>query len=552
MNWRKKKTRKLKKVTTAAADSPRETLLPDWQLLAVFCLYRLLLVSLLTGTVITGWGPDFLGRSYPELFWLTSLIYIAAAIAFGFAAAARIGEFYFQVVLQLALDIVVITLMMHASGGVPSGLGVLLVIVVAAGGILTVGRTASALAAMATLALLFEQSYSLLLEGLDAVSYMQAGFLGATLFATALLAQVLAARIRRSEALTAEQSRDLTNLEQLNEYIIQRLQSGLLVVDDDDILRLMNRAAQDLLGLKQAQTGSRLATIAPPLAVQLSHWRGAQRTYKPEAFYSSFDQPKVLPRFIALDKGSGILVFLEDVSVLASQAQQLKLASLGRLTASIAHEVRNPLGAISHAGQLLRESSGLDVGEQRLLEIILNHCARVNGIIENVLQLSRRKRSHREILNLKPWLEQFLEEFCQSREIDRSRVALGFDSSDTRVYVDPSQLHQIVWNLCDNGWRHAQGSDRFPPLQLWAGSKDNSGSVFVEVIDTGPGITEEAADKIFEPFFTTRRTGTGLGLYIARELAEGNEAHLQYRPAAGGGSCFQIRFRSLATEVNAA
>lgn len=535
-----------------AADNSRAGHPPDWRPLVVFCFYRLLLASLLTGIAATGRGPSFLGQSYPDLFLFTSLIYIAAAIAFSFVAVARIGWFYSQVMAQLALDIVAITLLMHASGGVPSGLGMLLVVVIATGGILTAGRTASAFAAVATLALLFEQSYSVLMEEFDTTSYTQAGLLGATLFATALLSQVLAVRIRKSEALATQRGIDLANLGQLNEYIIQRLQAGVLVVDNDDTLRLINQAAQSLLGLKGMPTGSRLIRIIPPLAVQLSHWRQEPGAYTPEVFHSPRDQIKVLPKFIALGGTSGTLIFLEDTSALASQAQQLKLASLGRLTASIAHEVRNPLGAISHAGQLLRESSGLAAGEQRLLEIILNHCARVNGIIENILQLSRRRPGHREMLDLKPWLGQFLEEFCQSQKIDRSRIALGFNCGDIRVYVDPSQLHQIVWNLCDNGWRHAQESNRSPSLQLRAMRKGNTGSALVEVIDSGSGIAEEVVDKLFEPFFTTRRNGTGLGLYVARELAECNAAHLEYRPVDGGGSCFRIYFRPLAAEVNVA
>ncbi|ADE13781.1 ATP-binding region ATPase domain protein [Nitrosococcus halophilus Nc 4] len=546
VNWRRGiKT----KITTAVKG---QSLVPAWRPLAVFCVYRLLIVFLLLGVVITGVGPRFLGQSQPDLFLITCLVYGAAAIALSVATVARIGGFYFQVLLQLSLDIGAITLLMHASGGVPSGLGMLLVVVIAAGGILTVGRTANALAALATLAVLFEQSYSLVSRDFEAVHYTQAGLLGATLFATALLAQVLAARIRESEALAAQQSLDLANISQLNGYIIQRLQSGVLVVDRNDTIRLINQAGEELLGLKPGREGDPLAMAVPPLAEQLACWRKEHHSYQPKAFRSALEQSEILPKFISLGAPYGTLIFLEDTSVLARQAQQLKLASLGRLTASIAHEIRNPLGAISHASQLLRESSTLNPSERRLLEIILNHCGRVNDIIKNVLQLSRRKHSRLEALLLKPWLLHFLEEFCRTHGIDRAAVVLQVDPGKVRVHVDPSQLHQILWNLCDNARRHSQDSDGSPCLQISVGIKANTGQVFLDVMDRGPGIAKEAVDKIFEPFFTTQGAGTGLGLYLARELSECNDASLEYYPVPGGGSCFRLCFAPLGVGANAA
>lgn len=524
--------------------------LPAWRPLAIFCVYRLLIVSLLLAVVITGAGPRFLGQSHPDLFLITCLVYAAAAIALGIATVARIGGFGFQVLLQLALDIGAITLLMHTSGGVPSGLGMLLVVVIAVGGILTVGRTASALAALATLAVLFEHSYSLLFRDFDTVNYTQAGLLGATFFATALLARVLAMRVRESEALAAQRSLDLANISQLNGYIIQRLQFGVLVVDSEGTIRLINQAGQELLGLKQGGEKVSLAMAAPPLAERLIRWRTAQRPYKPGAFRLALEQPEILPKFIALGARYGTLVFLENISAMASQAQQLKLASLGRLTASIAHEIRNPLGAISHAGQLLKESSTLSQGERRLLEISLDNCARVNGIIKNVLQLSRQKHSHPETVVLKSWLLHFAEEFCRTQGIERSEIALRAVPGKVQVDIDPSQLHQILWNLCDNAWRHSQSSNCSPRLQISVGIKASTNQFFLDVIDNGPGIPEGMVEKIFEPFFTTQGTGTGLGLYLARELSECNGASLEYHPIQGGG-CFRICFAPLDRGVNA-
>ncbi|WP_232420113.1 histidine kinase dimerization/phospho-acceptor domain-containing protein [Nitrosococcus watsonii] len=447
-----------------------EEALSSWRPLAIFCLYRLLIISLFLMAVITGTGPGFLGESHPHLFLMTALVYAAAAIALGVATVARMGGFYFQVWFQLTLDIGAITLLMHASDGVLSGLGMLLVVVIAAGGILTVGRTASALAALATLAVLLEQSYALVFRDSDAAHYTQAGLLGATLFATALLAQVLTARLRESEARAAQRSLDLANISQLNGYIIQHLQSGVLVIDWEGTLRLINQAGQILLGLKPGEEKNSLDQIAPYLAKRLNSWREGLHFHQSEAFRPLRGQSEILPKFISLGPRSGTLIFLEDASASARQAQQLKLASLGRLTASIAHEIRNPLGVISHASQLLRESSTLSQRERRLLEIILNHCTRVNGIVKNVLQLSRRQQHSRlKVLPLKPWLLDFLDEFCRTQGIDRTEVALQIRSGTAQVHMDPSQFRQIVWNLCDNAWRHSRSRGHVPYFQILDG-----------------------------------------------------------------------------------
>jgi two-component system sensor histidine kinase PilS (NtrC family) len=301
--------------------------------------------------------------------------------------------------------------------------------------------------------------------------------------------------------------------------------------------------------LNQGGIGHPLTRVIPPLAEQLARWRKEKGLYQPKVIRSALDRPEIQSKFISLGAPYGTLIFLEDSSAMARQAQQLKLASLGRLTASIAHEIRNPLGAISHAAQLLNEFSTLSASEQRLLEIILTHCGRVNDIIKNVLQLSRREPSRLEAVALKPWLLHFLEEFCRTKEINQAEVALQVSPGQIQAYINPSQLHQIVWNLCDNAWRHSQSSGRLPYFQIVAGIKDSTSQVFLEVIDTGPGIPEEIAEQIFEPFFSTQ--GTGLGLYLARELSERNGASLEYYPAPRGGSCFRICFTA-GVEMNAA
>ena len=252
---------------------------------------------------------------------------------------------------------------------------------------------------------------------------------------------------------------------------------------------------------------------------------------------------QVLPRFKAIEQrqNGGVMIFLEESSRTAHQAQQLKLASLGRLTAGIAHEVRNPLGAISHAGELLGESPQLDANDKRLVRIIIEQSRRMNIIIENVMQLGRRDRARPVMIPMAYWLQKFIDDFLLSTQAPAAAVRLEVESADIMVEFDPSHLQQILWNLCQNGLRHS-GAGENPRLELLVGL-NITGRPYLDVVDHGPGVSPENIGNIFEPFFTTDSKGTGLGLYIARELAESNLAQLRYQPR-DGMSCFRISFKN--------
>jgi two-component system sensor histidine kinase PilS (NtrC family) len=275
----------------------------------------------------------------------------------------------------------------------------------------------------------------------------------------------------------------------------------------------------------------------------LQVWRDGLDTEQ-LTFRTSKTSPDILPKFARLGKSkkNGTLIFLEDTSAMAQRAQQMKLASLGRLTASIAHEIRNPLGAISHASQLLSESPELDPADKRLTQIIGEHTQRVNQIIENTMSLSRRDRAQPILFDIHQWLQDFIQEFMRSEQIDSADISLSLDDSPHEVRMDPSQLHQVVWNLVCNGLRHCQDCAERPRVIMQTGFSSDTNRPYLDIIDHGPGISPEQSLHIFEPFYTTESSGTGLGLYIARELCEGNRARLDYIPVVNGGSCFRITF----------
>lgn len=526
----------IKSSTDMAETLARQT----WKPLGLLSLYRLLLAGLLSFSALISIDLPPLGQLDHRLYTLTSLGYLGFAVACLFAVRLRKPGFHLQLYTQILVDIACIVVLIFVSGGVRSGLGNLLIATLAGGSMLMSGQMAILYAAIAAIAILGEEIY-IWTHGLPVTpNFTHAGILGVTFFATAIVAYLLAKRSRESEALAAQRGVDLANMQQLTDYVIQRMQTGVIVIDPHQRVRLINESAIHLLNAATQNRTQRLADLSAELAAYLVLWQeDSQR--EPQVIHPTPSSPGVLPRFARLGE-AGTLIFLEDTAATAQQAQQLKLASLGRLTASIAHEIRNPLGAISHAGQLLAESPRLEQNDTRLTDIIREHSQRMNAIIENILQLSRRSRSQPEEFPLKPWLEEFVTIFCSTQNIERGNITLEITPADTLVRIDPSQLNQVLWNLCTNGIRYSLAQTGAPRLVLRGGSGGESANPYLDVIDAGPGVAPEAIDQLFEPFFTTEPSGTGLGLYISRELCESNQARLNYIPANRGGGCFRIVF----------
>jgi len=529
------------------ADPNNNHVATDWRALSLFNLYRLTLSGLFLTIFFT--SHDFirvLGNTHPTLFRYVIVSYLITSIVYSFAIKKRWLAFHLQLTIHVATDIVLITALMHASGGISSGLGMLLLISVGSGSLLTSRKMALFYGSLATIALLGEEGYRLLQSSPARTYYTQTGILGATLIIAALATNFLARSRVESEALARQRSLDLANLEQLNDYIIQHMQTGIVVVDANSKVRLINESARRLLSVPATSFPMPLADISLVLHDQLQVWQESTDS-QPITFRSSKTSPEIQPKFARLgnQNTAGFLIFLEDTSAMAQQAQQLKLASLGRLTASIAHEIRNPLGAISHASQLLSESPTITSGDLRLTQIIDDHTQRVNSIIENVMRLSRRDRAEPVLFELRQWLDSFTDDFLRSEQIEPDDLAIDDQSESIEIRMDPSQLHQVVWNLVRNGIRHSSEFTGQPKVTLKTGLPINDKKPYLDIIDHGPGISPEQSLHIFEPFYTTESSGVGLGLYIARELCEGNQARLDYLKMSeekGGGSCFRITF----------
>jgi len=533
------------------ASAPPQLTAPSdlaWRVIGLLNLYRVLVpLVLVSMQVLAGpqWAPV---ATRPSMFMSACIAYFTAGVLLVIARRLEWASLRIVALVNAGVDSAAIALILYAGGGISSGLGILLVLPVAALAVLADHRDAFLIAAVAALGVLVQQVFVTLSDGTPTTDYTAAGVLGVVLFGIALSLWPVANRLRESEALVRKQELDLANLAHLSQYIVQHLRESILVIDPQDRIRLINESAAQMLGDGKAYPDVLIGEASPQLLYLLETWR--QSSSHTAVF------PNADPTFVSADGGrlirahfaplgaaspTPVIVFLEDTSLLAERVQQSKLAALGRLSASIAHEIRNPVGAMSHAGQLLAESPNVSAEDRRLTEIIRNNADRVSGIINNVLRLSKREETHAERLLLQPWCEEFHEEFCETMQLPRERVRVSGLAAGIEVRADPSQLRQIVWNLCENALKHGVQQSPDQIVEIRYGRMNPTARPFLEIADRGPGVAAEHAERIFEPFFSGGR-GTGLGLFLARELAQTNGATLLYEARPGGGSIFRLVF----------
>jgi len=469
------------------------------------------------------------------------IAYFVMAVYLAVEAWRKQDQCYFLAQVSLFTDILFLTVILFLFGGPESGLAVLLIFASAAAAILLPLRIALFLASLVVLAFIGEAVANILVRDGTQADLMQAGLYGITTFIIAVLVNLLSFWLRDYRLLAEKQARELTGLEQINELIIRRMRIGVLAVDDNGHIPLMNESAWFLLGSPSAQHKT-LADTAPELVTAMNSWRSDPNLdIEPLTLRSS--QAQVVPKFVSLPGGADIqvLIFLEDNDIVAQRALELSAISLAKLSGSIAHEIRNPLAAISHAAQLLAESEEMPEADVRLVDIIHNQSVRMNDIVENILQLSRREKSRPEIFDLSVWLKEICDEFQGALPSMDIELNTDFLTEDVLVMFDRSQLHQAVWKLMDNAMQHAGRGDQPPCVTIKMERFPDTGYCLVTVEDNGRGIAADQIEHIFEPFYTTHKQGSGLGLYIARQLCEANQAELTVDSSPGSGTRFHIR-----------
>jgi two-component system sensor histidine kinase PilS (NtrC family) len=481
----------------------------------------------------------------------TCLAYLIMAILFVVVTLHWPRRFLIQLSAQIAVDIGAISLLYLSAGGARSGLVILYLFPLASAAILAPLMLALFSASLVTLFLLAETSYQVLFQDSE-TRWMQAGLYGAAFFAIVFAVSRLAARLIRQEELAAARGIDLDIQQAVNRIVIADVGDGILVVGRGGRVFASNPAARQMLGLTEGDFAFALSEIAAldPVTAAFDAWqqlppgevREAQRvvfvTVKPyqdtahaghTAAWSGRRHvaAHLRLRFARVDTpdqaAERCVIFLQDVSAIENQAQQLKLASMGRLTASIAHEVRNPLSAIGHATALLAEDLTAPA-QARLLKIVGDNVTRVNRMVEDILQLSRKAQPHGEPVQLDGFLNELKAEFQETHSLADDIVWLG-NTGNAPVRFDALHLREVVVNLLTNSVRYASGTAG--SIRLYVVT-DTAGRMELHVQDDGPGITPEVRAHLFEPFYTTSSKGTGLGLYLARELCLNNDAMLDY------------------------
>lgn len=537
---------------------PMETRASFWRSLQTFNITRVVVAGVLVGYI------NFTNAQLPffsnhNVIALTSILYFIAALLLALTGMFYRHRFILQLLAQILLDLCVISLLYIAGGGARSGLAILYLLPLAGLAVLAPLTVALFFVSLVSIFLLLEGTYQILMQE-EQISMLQTGLYGTAFFTTVFVVSRLAGKLIRQEELAIQRGRDLAMQEAINRLVIADVGDGVMVLGPDTTIYTRNPAAQSMLGLTETlypeHKRVRLNNIEGLQAITEAYQSWLANQPSPASFGNSILDLEgayyvmVRPgdaaapvagvwsgrrdlsahlklRFVkvkteALSEARTV-VFMRDVSEIENQAQQLKLASMGRLTASIAHEVRNPLAAISHAAALLSEELNSKT-QVRLLNIIGDNVTRMNRMIEDILQLSRKTQSHAEPIALSVLLAEIRAEFIETHGLPESLLELG-EASHAMVRFDPLHLREVVVNLLSNAVRYASGkAGSIKMLEVF----DGANRLELHVQDDGPGISAEVRAHLFEPFYTTSSKGTGLGLYLARELCMNNGAMLDY------------------------
>jgi two-component system sensor histidine kinase PilS (NtrC family) len=492
---------------------------------------RLLLAVLLCGLLLLDLHRELVqSDADARLFAAVVIAYLTFSIVWAFTVRRWRVSLDRQLAAQIGIDLLLLTLLTHATGGARGGFALLLIADVAGAALLMTSIRAAFIAALASLLVLGEAIWRLWAANWqDAGQLTPAAMVGVSCFAIALLVNWLATRLAAQQALAVARGQDLRSQLEIMRMVISEISQGVVIVDSRGVVRTMNRTAQTLLG----QTGP-----WPQIEGMTQQWLQEQDEIETTLSCSDPANPgQVLEHSVRIrllrlpeDHRSDTVLLIEDLRQVEERAQQLKLASMGRLSASIAHEIRNPLAAIRHANSLLAER--VDGGmPTRLAQIVEDSSVRINRIVEDVLSIARRERPATELIDMKDFLERLVAEFFVAERADLARIRIAV-LTDEPMSFDPRHLRQVLENLLANALRYASSTEAAIRLE-WRGGQGHR--LEFRVLDDGPGLDNEVLTHVFEPFFTTDSRGVGLGLFLAREFCTANRAALRYERQGSSG-----------------
>lgn len=516
-----------------------------WSQLQLYNLYRLVLAGILLLVSLNKSifnEPDSISF---QLYDNVMAFYTILVILQNIMGYAQWPNFTQQVFSYAITDILMLLTIIYASGGVDYGIGILLVLPVIIPNILKPSQFSILIAALSVIILMVIELRYLADGRVEMNAMSHTGVLSLFIMLSSAIAANWASKTQQTVTLAKQRGQDLVQMSQLNQSILDELHLGVIVLDPDGISDL-NKAATEILGNPDKWQKQAMIHFAPELDKVYKDWYKNQRPRVMSYDVNHQNTTALRARFVQLGTEAlqTTLIYLQDTQEEREQLQNMKLASLGQLTASIAHEVRNPLGAISHAAQLLSESASLNKTDERLADIIRSNSYRTNSIIESILNVSRRKSPQRSTIMLKSWLHEFFDDFLRHNDLKPNQLSIFIEPTDLEVTFDPEQLHQIMWNLSRNAVKYAKQDKSKLSILIQVGIPDCTRNVVLNIIDNGLGITKKQKQRLFEPFYTTgeKGKGTGLGLFVSRELSQANGATLEHIDLATGGTCFRLNF----------
>jgi len=511
------------------------------QVFAVYNVYRLVIGSVLFALTLSSTGSALVADEIPVQMLVAGILIVSSLIIATLGPRSKLTS-ESGIFGVMMIDVVATTLVADPSTVVASGFTALYLVTVAAASMLLQSRQLSTLvAALTVMAILADALFHMSRGETDSGELLYAGLRGVLVFVVSWLGQIASATLVQAEQRAEVATTQARRLKLFNDQIVEHMQTGILIVSPTNGLRPVNSAARDLLLLDSASERP-AHLVDPQLAVSLEDWREGD-TLMPSPFKPERGHRTLLPRFTALDTGrdGDALLFIDDYTPMTQFAQSLKLNSLGRLTGSIAHEIRNPLAAVSNAVQLLVENEDMTEGDRELASIVLRNTKRMNDTVNNVLELSRRVPPTLEPIHVSQWLTGIVKDFKESHAKSATLSIKG--NFESPIMADKNQMKRVLDNLIDNALRHSEAAsgDRTASIEV-SGSRSPR-LCFIDVIDDGEGVPEAAQARLFEPFFTTNPEGTGLGLYLCKELCESNGADISYRRTADGRSSFRLSMR---------
>ena len=507
--------------------------------------------------------PSFLQQTVLSFYVLLSLILLGLFYTVG-------KHMRRQLAFGLALDVIILSLLLYTAGAPDLQLTMLYMVVVAASFMLLHGSQALIITLLAIIFVIYQQFFYAIANSMSLANLGNALLMSASFLAVGGLSWSISQRLVQLEKVAVRHAKEVERLNSINQEVISQMVNGVIVIDDKQVV-LANLAAYQLLSIpsRHDNKSKPVAAFEQQLGQQhlqlfnacLSVAAGLTRTfiYELPAVANSSIIGKLRVDIIPL-KDDSKLIILEDLRREQASAQQLKLASLGQLTASIAHEIRNPLAAISQASQLLIEDvieSEMDndnalnpfannninsqmTGNHELYKMIFSQTKRVNRIIEDVLKLSRQQTANQQTIILADWMPVFLDNYFKGHD-----VFLHVLTQPT-ISFDIHQLEQVLINLINNGLRYSSYAHphAFVEIEIYCADND----VIIDVLDGGTGVNADDLSALFNPFFTTEQSGTGLGLYLSQAFCEANQARLLYVPEHQK-TCFRLIFPAVHNDI---